>query len=101
MKIFRLLARGDDFVVVMDGASSLMGFYVPIFVSASDEGTAVRLAREAVEKRLREKTVELTDTSRITFEDVKQLESAEGVPSVSPGFSWFPVVLQNSPKEGS
>ena len=93
MPKYRLLMRGEDFSISVDGKRELLGFYQTIHVEAQDpeeaENEAVKIIRQS---DLRETILEGNDyTPMIYLDEIEQIESFEGIESLIEGRGFFPM----------
>jgi hypothetical protein len=87
---YRVYLRGENFLLVIDGTPTRLGFYTTRFVQASDrdgaELLAVDLIRRELENRIRN---ERSDSPMIFAEKIDVVDGV--VPQISSGFAFFPM----------
>jgi hypothetical protein len=91
MKKFRVLVRGENFLLESEGAVKRFGFYTTRFVEAADEREAEQRAVESLrqEDRLRGRVNDRSDPPMLFAEEVVELSSFEGVENRSPGLAFY------------
>jgi CO dehydrogenase/acetyl-CoA synthase gamma subunit (corrinoid Fe-S protein) len=93
MKKYRVLIRGENFLINLDGVNQKVGFYTTRFVEAGNEAAAEHAAMdvlrgdpELVKGVLNEKV----DPPMMYAEEVEELESFEGLRVAGTGFAFYP-----------
>jgi hypothetical protein len=100
MRKFRVRLQGCNFLIrVAGGGESKHGFYTNRFVEPDDENAAELLAVDQLRRRQSLRDVVLNepnDPPRILLEDVAELASFEGLPSLDQGLVWYPEATDSS-----
>ena len=86
MRWFRCLVQGVNLPGSVIQRSGDVGFYVTRFVAATHATEAEAVARRGLEEEL----VDYRSALSPSLEEVEEVPAAE-VPSVSPGFTWYPM----------
>lgn len=93
MPWYRCLIRGEHFPGRLIGQSQSVGFYVTRFVEAADPATAETIALQMLraDPKLAPPTrFQPSGREQVFVEEIEACSAAE-VPSVLPGFAWFPI----------
>jgi hypothetical protein len=93
MKKYRLLIRGENFLINLEGTDQKFGFYTTAFVEGRDEEQAEQRAIELLrdDKEFRQSVLnDKSDTPMMFVEEIAELESFEGLNLPRTGFSFFP-----------
>ncbi len=91
-KTFRILLRGENFLLESEGVVKRFGFYTTQFVKASNETEAERLAVEALGQsdRLRGRVLnDRSDPPMLFAEEIAALSSVDAVESREPGLVFY------------
>jgi hypothetical protein len=93
MKKFRVLVRGENFLINIDDVEQKHGFYTTRYVEAQDE----EAAEYAVMNMLRRdpklaKGVfnDKSDPPMMYAEEVEEMDSLDRLPSTTTGFAFYP-----------
>lgn len=92
MKKFRVLVRGENFLLKSEGAVKRFGFYTTRFVEALDKDEAERRAVESLrqENRLREGVLnDHSDPPMLFAEEIDEISSFDAVEDRSPGLAFY------------
>ena len=92
MKKFRVLLRGENFLLDMDGTVKSTGFYTTVFVEARDADEAELSAVEVIRKddRLRQCVLnERPDPPMLYAEEVDELTRFDGPAHQSLGYTFY------------
>jgi hypothetical protein len=92
MKKFRVLLRGENFLLRSEGVVKRFGFYTTRFVEAVDESEAERCAVEYLrqEDRLRGSVLnDPSDPPMIFAEEIDEVPSFDAVEDRSPGLAFY------------
>ena len=93
MKKYKVLVRGENFLMNVDGEDQKLGFYTTAFVEAQDEEEAeqraIGLLRDDREFR-RSVLNEQSDAPMMFADEMHEVESFEGLHLPRTGFSFFP-----------
>jgi hypothetical protein len=92
MSKYRVLIKGENFLLNSDGQLQKLGFYVTRVVDARNpdeaELAAVNLLRE--DSQLKGNVLnEGDDPPMLYAEEIEEVEPSDGEENVSTGFSWF------------
>ena len=93
MKKYKILIRGENFLINLDGKGQKFGFYTTAFVEGQDEEQAeqraIGLLRD--DKEFRQSVLnEKSDAPMMFVDEIAELESFEGLNLPRTGFSFFP-----------
>lgn len=93
MPKYRLLMRGEDFLISMDGKSELLGFYQTIYMEAPSAEEAENKAVDTVRQSdLREIILAGSDRRPMIYMDeMEEIESFQGIDSLVQGRAFFPM----------
>ena len=93
MKKYKVLVRGENFLLNIDGEDQSLGFYTTVFLEGKDEGeaeeSAIALIRDDQEFG-RSVLNEKSDSPRMFVEEIAEVESFEGLTLQRTGFSFYP-----------
>ena len=92
MKKFRVLVRGENFLLESEGAVKRFGFYTTRFVEALDKDEAERRAVESLrqEDRLRGGVLnDQSDPPMLFAEEIDEISSFEAIEDRSPGLAFY------------
>ena len=93
MKKYKVLIRGENFLMNLDGRDQRLGFYTTAFVEGQDEGEAgeraIDLVRDDLEFR-RSVLNEQSDSPMMFADEIHELESFDGLNLPRTGFAFFP-----------
>jgi hypothetical protein len=93
MAWFRCFIRGEYFPGQLVGVAGPVGFYVTRFVEADDEAAAELSALQGLQaepKLTPPPGYTPSGQTRVFFEEIEAV-AAEQVPTVQPGFVWYPM----------
>lgn len=90
MNIYRVLLRGENFLVALDGKAQKLGFYATRSVRAQDSGGAERLAVDLIREdhQLGAVLNQPSDPPKIFAEEIDRVLHASG--DAASGFTFFP-----------
>jgi hypothetical protein len=93
MKKYRVLVRGENFLVSVNEQAEKLGFYTTVYVEALDDQSAELKTMELL--RTDEKLVSVTlnsksDSPMMYMEEIEELETFEGLSLPRTGFAFFP-----------
>src|SRR5712691_11968950 len=92
MKKYKVLIRGENFLMNLDGEDHRLGFYTRAFVEGQDkeeaEQRAISLLRDDQEFR-RSVLNEQSDSPMMFADEIHELESFEGLNLPRTGFAFF------------
>lgn len=92
MKKFRVLLRGENFLMNHERAVKRLGFYTTRFLEAPDKGEAERLAVEFLRQhdRLREGILnDQSDPPMLFAEEIDEVSTFDDVENLAPGLSFY------------
>ena len=93
MKKYKVLVRGENFRMNLDGEDQRLGFYTTAFVEGQDEEEAeqraIRLLRDDQEF-CQSVLNEQSDSPMMFVDEIHELASFEGLILPRTGFSFFP-----------
>jgi 4-alpha-glucanotransferase len=93
MKKYKVLVRGENFLMNLDGEDQRLGFYTTAFVEGQDEKQAeqqaIGLLRDDIEFR-QSVLNEQSDAPMMFVDDIDEIDSFEGLNLPRTGFSFFP-----------
>jgi hypothetical protein len=93
MRKYKVLVRGENFLINVDGKDQRLGFYTTAFVEARNEeeaeDKAIALLRDDEDLR-RGMLNKKSDSPMMFAEEIAELDSFEGVHLPRTGFSYFP-----------
>ena len=89
MTNFRVMIRGRNCLVLVDGKPSRMGFIVPVFVLARTEHEAALYAIGAARERAAVKIINAKSDLMEAHATEATPVKGEDVPAIPPGFAWF------------
>lgn len=99
MKKYKVLVRGEHFLINRDGKDKMLGFYTTVFVEAKDDEQAderaIDLLRNDQEFRVSVLN-EHSDPPMMFVEEVEELTSFEDLHLPRTGFSFFPEENQHA-----
>ena len=93
MKKYKVLVRGENFLINLEGEDQKSGFYTTAFVEGQDEEQAEQRAMALLrnDKEFRRSVLnEQSDPPMMFVDEIDELESFEGVNLPRTGFSFFP-----------
>ncbi len=85
---FRFLALGENFLMVVEGESKLMGWYKAVWVECSNLEEAKSRALNVIGTELIEAEIETTQRSTISWDEIEEVEDRE-CPETPRGFTFF------------
>jgi len=85
---YRVIIRGENAEIELDGTKQRMGFYVERVVSAKTADDAEVQARMEVAAEVATKVVPGSSAPALECEEVQRID--ERPPRVKPGFAWYP-----------
>jgi hypothetical protein len=91
-KTFRVLVRGENFFLNLEGAVKRYGFYTTRLVDAPNEAEAERLAIEMLRENERLRGQVLNDRSdrpMLFAEEIAELSPQDAVEPRAPGLAFF------------
>ena len=87
---YRVLIRGENFLVNLDGRPHKLGFYTTRFVAAGNPATAERLAVELIRQELRDMVLNPRDDNPMLYlDEIGEVASFDGFAVPGTGFAWF------------
>ncbi len=100
-KKYKVLVRGDNFLLNLDGKNQKLGFYTTRFVEAQNEEDAeeraIVLLRD--DSKLRSGVLNEQSDSPVMFaEEIVELKSFDGLKTPGTGFTFYP--KENEESEG-
>ena len=102
MRKFRVLLHGRNFLIRVAGKGELKhGFFTNCFVEAADENAAELLAVDRLRARQSLREVVLNsadDPPRVFVEEVAEVPSFDGLPSLEQGLAWYRQDAAESPQ---
>jgi hypothetical protein len=93
MKKFKVLVRGENFLINLDDVKQKMGFYTTRFVEAESEEAAENVAMDMLRhdpKLVKGVLNERSDPPMMYAEEIEELKSFEGFPVPGGGFAFYP-----------
>lgn len=93
MKKYKVLVRGENFLINLDGVKQKVGFYTTRFIEARDEEDAENAVMEMLRadpKLIKGVLNEKSDSPIMYAEEIEELESFEGCPVPGGGFAFYP-----------
>jgi hypothetical protein len=91
MKKFKVLVRGEHFLMNVDGVEKKRGFYTTRFVEAQNEEAAESAVMEMLRDDLAESVHnDKSDTPMMYAEEVEEIDSFAGFPVPGGGFTFYP-----------
>ena len=90
--MFRILLRGENFLLESEGAVKCFGFYTTRFVEAPNETEAERLAVESLrqDERLRGRVLnDLSDPPMLFAEEIAEPSSLDTIENRAPGLAFY------------
>ena len=91
-KTFRVLVRGENFLLESEGAVKRFGFYTTRFVEAPNEAEAERLAIAALRQddRLRGRGLnDMSDPPMLFAEEIAALSPLDALEEAAPGLVFY------------
>lgn len=92
MKKYKLLVRGENFLMNVDGEDQKLGFYATAFVEALDEEAAEQKALDLLrsDQKLKQGAMNGgSDVPQLFVEEIQELASFEGFNPPKTGFAFF------------
>ena len=92
MKKYKVLIRGENFLINLEGKDQKLGFYTTVFVEGQDEEQAERRAIRLLQddEDFRQSVLnEKSDAPMMFVEEITELKSFEGLNLRRIGFSFF------------
>jgi hypothetical protein len=93
MKKYKVLVRGENFLINLEGEDQKLGFYTTAFVEGQDEEQAEQRAMALLrnDKEFRWSVLnEQSDAPMMFVDEIDELQSFEGLNLPRTGFSFFP-----------
>ena len=93
MKKYKVLVRGENFLINLEGEDQKLGFFTTAFVEGQDEEQAEQRAMALLrnDKEFRRSVLnEQSDAPMMFVDEIDELQSFEGVNLPRTGFSFFP-----------
>lgn len=93
MKQYKVLVRGENFLINLDGVNQKVGFYTTRFVEAESEKEAEYAVMDMLRSDPELIQVVLNEESALPVmfaEEIEELESFKGLPVAGAGFSFYP-----------
>jgi hypothetical protein len=92
MKKYKVLIRGENFLMRLDSIKQKLGFYTTRFVEASDEEEAEYAVMDLLRVELASGVLnQETDTPMMYAEEIEELRSFDGHPFPGTGLAFFPM----------
>ena len=98
MKKYKVLVRGENFLINLDGVNQKMGFYTTRFVEAENEVAAEYAVMDILRsdpKLVKGVLNEKSDPPMMYAEEIEELKSLKGYPVPGSGFSFYPEEAKN------
>ena len=90
MAHYRVYLRGENFLLVIDGTPTRVGFYATRFVQANNRDAAELLAADVIRHELKNRVRNERSDSPMIF--AEKIDVVDGdVPQTSSGFTFFPM----------
>jgi hypothetical protein len=93
MKKYKVLVRGENFLINLEGQDQKFGFYTTAFVEGEDKEQAEQRAMALLrnDKEFRRSVLnERSDAPMMFVDEIDELQSFEGLKLPRTGFSFFP-----------
>ena len=93
MKKFRVLVRGENFLINVDDVEKKRGFYTVRFIEAQDEEAAEYAVMDMLRddpKLTKGVLNDKSDSPMMYAEEVEEIDSFEGFPLQATGFVFYP-----------
>ena len=93
MKKYKVLVRGENFLINLEGKDQKLSFYTTAFVEGQDEEHAEQRAMALLrnDKEFRRSVLNgQSDAPMMFVDEIDELESFEGLNLPRTGFSFFP-----------
>lgn len=93
MKKFRVLVRGENFLINVDGVEQKHGFYTTRYIEAQDEEAAEYAVMDILRgdpKLAKGVLNDKSDPPMMYAEELEEIESFAGLPSPKTGFAFYP-----------
>lgn len=94
MKRYRVVIKGDNFLLLKEGKLGKFGFLVPCFVEAhtKEEAEANALIMVGNDPKLDEMLKnDIADPPAINIDETKEIGNAKGTDIGKPGYIFFPI----------